>query len=179
MLFPSWYRKGTFHMGYLFPTFRRTKDGQHVFSAPTVSQVTLIQNDQYTKNGIFWSGIVCFSLPSAFDILSPCPAFSRIFDRIFILSNKFSKNSPYPWCFLLVTFYPLTLTLLLGCITPTCPCYIWDEAQIYTEVCLPISQQFLNKICLYQFNFCTEDFSLTQKSLEISWVASRRHLPLE
>ena len=32
-------------MGYLFLTFRRTKDGQHVFSAPTVSQVTLIQND--------------------------------------------------------------------------------------------------------------------------------------
>ena len=40
-------------------------------------QVTLIQNDQYTKNGIFWSGIFCSSLPSASNILSPCPAFSK------------------------------------------------------------------------------------------------------
>ena len=36
-------------MGVLFPAFRGTKEGQSNLFAPAVSQVTLIQNDQYAE----------------------------------------------------------------------------------------------------------------------------------
>ena len=103
MLSPSWYRKGTFHMGYLFPTFRRTKDGQHVFSAPTVSEVTFIQNyhfgwklleKQWVKTAYF--GVVQSASLCPQHLISYHPALPSAR----LLSNKFSKNSPYPWCFL-------------------------------------------------------------------------------
>lgn len=127
-------------MEYLFPAFRRTKDGQHVFSEPTVSQVTLIQNDQYTKNGIFWNGIFAPLCPQHVISYDPAPAFSKT------LSNKFSQNS-------------LSLMFPVGNLLPTDPhsapwlynthlsCYIWNGAQIYSEVCLPHHNNSWIKFC--------------------------------
>ena len=40
-------------MGALFPGFRGTKEGQSVLLALAVSQVTLIQNNQYAKVSYF------------------------------------------------------------------------------------------------------------------------------
>ena len=40
-------------MGYLFPDFRGTKEGQSVLLALAVSQVTLIQNNQCAKVAYF------------------------------------------------------------------------------------------------------------------------------
>ena len=44
----------------LFPAFRRTKEGQRVLLTLAVSQVTLIQNNQYTKVAQFWVAYFLF-----------------------------------------------------------------------------------------------------------------------
>ena len=52
----------------------------HCFSSnfhPKLSFWMKVTWETVSENGIFWSGTVCFSLSSASDILSPCPAFSK------------------------------------------------------------------------------------------------------
>ena len=44
-------------MGALFPTFRGTKEGQSVILVLAVSQVTLIQNNQYAT--LAYIGVAC------------------------------------------------------------------------------------------------------------------------
>ena len=44
-------------MRNLFPAFRRTKKGQRVLLALAISQVTLIQNNQYVK--VVYFGVAC------------------------------------------------------------------------------------------------------------------------
>ena len=48
---------GHLQMRNLFPAFRRTKKGQCVLLALAISQVTLIQNNQYVK--VVYFGVAC------------------------------------------------------------------------------------------------------------------------
>lgn len=59
--------EGTFHRGNVFPTFRGTEEGQSFLFILVGSQVSVIQNNQYAKNGIlgggmFFSPLVVFKL---------------------------------------------------------------------------------------------------------------------
>lgn len=49
--------EGTFHRGNVIPTFRGTKEGQSFLFILVGSQVSVIQNNQYAKNGILGDGM--------------------------------------------------------------------------------------------------------------------------
>lgn len=58
---PSWYRRCSLHTGDLFPTFSGTKKSQSALPVLAVP-LTLIQKKSIYQSGIFWGGVLCFSL---------------------------------------------------------------------------------------------------------------------
>ena len=58
--------RGAFPWGELSPVFRGKKEGQSVFLSLAVSQVTLIQNNQYAKVEYIYSGMA-YSAPLAWE----------------------------------------------------------------------------------------------------------------